>query len=97
MGSQGSFTEPWKSRRLNSAVYRHQMGTNIIFCDGHAKWRNGNQVYGGGILNFGTLTVNSCVLTGNSAGSSGGGAIYNVGRLTVQNSYLNTNSVGSPC
>jgi hypothetical protein len=38
---------------------------------------------GGGILNFGTLTISGCTLTGNSADNGGG--IYNYGTLTVNN------------
>jgi hypothetical protein len=57
--------------------------------------------YGGAILNFGTLTVSACTLSGNSAGSlddatgyvAFGGAIYNAGTLTVNNSTLSDNSV----
>lgn len=40
-------TEPWASRRQQAGVYRHQMGSNIGFADGHSKWRNGNQVFSG--------------------------------------------------
>ena len=63
---------------------------------------------GGAILNFGTLTVKACTLTGNSAGGGQGGtyafatrfafyggAIYNSGTLTVTNSTLSDNSAGS--
>jgi prepilin-type N-terminal cleavage/methylation domain-containing protein/prepilin-type processing-associated H-X9-DG protein len=46
-GTTADNTEPWASNRKNAAVYRHQMGTNIIYCDGHAKWRNGTQIYAG--------------------------------------------------
>jgi CSLREA domain-containing protein len=53
----------------------------------------GNQVYGGGLLNFGSLTVSSCVFSGNSAGSSGGGGIYNVGSLTMTGSTFSGNTV----
>jgi hypothetical protein len=57
--------------------------------------------YGGAILNFGTLTVSACTLSGNSAGAldaatsvvAFGGAIYNAGTLTVNNSTLSDNSV----
>ena len=31
----------------NSAIYRHQNGTSIIYADGHAKWHNGRQIYAG--------------------------------------------------
>ena len=49
--------------------------------------------YGGGLLNFGTLTVNNMTFTANSAGNSGGGAIYNDGALTITNSAFTGNSV----
>jgi hypothetical protein len=57
--------------------------------------RNGyNQSYGygGGILNFGTLTVNSCVITGNSA-SYGGAGIENLATLTINRSTLTANAL----
>jgi hypothetical protein len=47
--------------------------------------------FGGGVLNFGTLTVRDCTLTGNSA-SYGGGGIYNAGTLTITDSTLTGNS-----
>lgn len=49
--------------------------------------------YGGGLLNFGTLTLSNVTFTGNTAGSSGGGAIYNHGALTVTNSTFTSNAV----
>jgi hypothetical protein len=50
---------------------------------------------GGAIWNGGTLTVNACNLSNNSAISTVGlgGAIYNAGTLTVSNSTLDNNSV----
>jgi hypothetical protein len=50
--------------------------------------------YGGGLLNFGTLTLTNVALTGNAAGGHGGGGIYNVGRLTVSGCTL-TGNVGA--
>ncbi|MCL4300138.1 MAG: CSLREA domain-containing protein [Anaerolineae bacterium] len=53
---------------------------------------------GGGIYNTGTLTVQDCTLSGNSASDGDGGGIYNVqgalaqGILTVQDSTLSGNS-----
>ncbi|HET6880873.1 MAG TPA: hypothetical protein VFI31_12000 [Pirellulales bacterium] len=49
---------------------------------------------GGAVLNWGTLTVNNCTLSGNSAHGSGngGGAIENQGTLTVTGSTLSGNS-----
>jgi hypothetical protein len=49
--------------------------------------------YGGGILNYGTLTVSNGILSGNSASNYGGG-IYNTGTLTVTGSILSNNSAG---
>lgn len=37
----------WRDRRQQSGVYRHQMGSNIGYADGHSKWRNGNQIFSG--------------------------------------------------
>jgi len=31
----------------NPAIYRHQMGSNLAYCDGHAKFHNGNQIWSG--------------------------------------------------
>jgi hypothetical protein len=46
--------------------------------------------YGGGICNFGALTVSGCTLSGNSAYEGGG--IYNGGTLTVLDSIFSSNS-----
>jgi hypothetical protein len=55
---------------------------------------SGNDGHGGGVLNFGTLTVNNSTLSGNSVSHQDGegGAIYNAGTLTVSNSTLSGNS-----
>jgi hypothetical protein len=52
---------------------------------------------GGAILNFGTLTVSNCTLSGNSVGpvaayATYGGAISNAGTLTVTGSTLSGNA-----
>jgi hypothetical protein len=57
----------------------------------------GNNSFGGGIFNAGTLTVSNATLSGNSASGQGdaeGGAIYNAsgGTLTVSNATLSGNS-----
>jgi hypothetical protein len=55
-----------------------------------------NDGLGGGILNWGTLTVNGCVVTGNFSqiGSPSfdlGGGIYNAGTLTVSGTTVTRN------
>jgi hypothetical protein len=52
---------------------------------------------GGGIYNFGTLTLqNTRILSNTAAGaSSGGAAIFNTGELIIQNSEISGNTAGS--
>lgn len=47
---------------------------------------------GGGLLNDGTLTINSCVISGNTSFSGGG--IENNGTLTINNSTISENTAG---
>ena len=56
----------------------------------------GSADQGGAISNSGTLSIDSCALTGNLASSSGG-AIYNSssGQLTVSNSTFSADSAGN--
>jgi predicted outer membrane repeat protein len=53
----------------------------------------GNQTYGGGLLNFGTLTVSNTAFANNTAGTSGGGGVYNVTALTLNNCTFTGNTV----
>ncbi len=39
--------EPWKTNMNNAGVYRHQMGENISFADGHSKFRMGRSITSG--------------------------------------------------
>jgi predicted outer membrane repeat protein len=61
---------------------------------------NGYDGYGGGILNFGTLTLSGCTVSNNSVGFLAnsavhyGGGIYNAGTLTITNSTVSGNSAG---
>ncbi len=48
---------------------------------------------GGGIANFGVLTVSDCTLSGNTAQHDGGG-VWNAGTLTVSNSAFTGNTAG---
>jgi hypothetical protein len=60
---------------------------------------SGNDGHGGGILNFGTLTISNCTLSGNSVNDTSvyvceGGAIANIaGTVNVSNCTLCGNSV----
>lgn len=57
----------------------------------------GNNINGGGILNFGAaLTVENCHITGNAANSGSGGGIFNSGgSLTVRGSTVSSNTAGA--
>ncbi|MBI5934097.1 MAG: choice-of-anchor D domain-containing protein [Chloroflexi bacterium] len=70
----------------------------------HLTIRNGNgntavgigTKAGGGILNFGTLTVDDSIFTGNNA-TDVGGAMYNwSGAMTVTNSAFSSNGASTP-
>ena len=64
---------------------------NLTVTNGNNTGTNG----GGAIFNYGgTLTVNSCTFSNNSA-SADGGAILNTGTLTVSNSTFTNNSAGT--
>jgi len=56
--------------------------------------QNGNYFLGGGgIANYGTLTLNNTTVSGNSAGSGGGGGVVNYsGTLTLNNTTVSGNS-----
>jgi hypothetical protein len=85
----------------NSRVFEVAAGTNVTLAnlaitDGNGVADNPDGTSqddgdGGGILNFGTLTVSDSTLSGNSAGGGGGG-IFNVGTLMVSGSTLSGNS-----
>jgi BspA type Leucine rich repeat region (6 copies)/Concanavalin A-like lectin/glucanases superfamily len=48
--------------------------------------------FGGGILNYGTLTVSRCTISGNSAPNGGGGIANYSGTLTLNQSTIASNS-----
>jgi len=57
--------------------------------------QNGVAAGGGGIINWGTLTISQCTISGNYAASSysaTGGGIYNSGTLTINSSTLSANA-----
>lgn len=40
-------TDPWKSRKQATSVYRHTNGSNIVYVDGHARWGHGDRITSG--------------------------------------------------
>ncbi|MBI1314193.1 S8 family serine peptidase [bacterium] len=56
--------------------------------------QNGNAEIGGGILNTGTLTLESVMVADNTATESGGG-VFSTGSLTIQNSSIENNRTTS--
>jgi hypothetical protein len=73
-----------------SRIFRVDKGVQASLED--LTLKHGSAGFGGGIDNFGTLTVSNCTLSGNSATDHDGGGIYNDGTLTVSNSTLSGNS-----
>ena len=61
----------------------------------HLTIANGNFSDGGGITNYGTLTVTNSTFSSNSAINSGGGISNNAGTLTITNSTFSGNSAGT--
>jgi parallel beta-helix repeat protein len=54
----------------------------------------GENVNGGGVYNHGTLTLNDCVVTNNSASSGGAGGIWSDGTLTLNRCRVLYNYAG---
>ena len=46
-GATADKNDPWKSRLLNSGIYRHQGGENLVYGDGHAKFRVASRITSG--------------------------------------------------
>jgi hypothetical protein len=90
-----------QSRVFEVAAGTHVTLANLAITDGNGVADNpdGSSQYdgsGGGILNFGALTIDDSTLSGNSARLSslgfGGGGILNFGALTIDDSTLSGNS-----
>jgi hypothetical protein len=64
--------------------------SNLTIAGGYAGTGLVQPGYGGGILDYGTLTLTNAVVRGNYAFAEGGG-IYNSGTLTVNNSEVSGN------
>jgi hypothetical protein len=73
----------------NFGIFRVLSGGNLTL--NGLTISNGAALYGGGIDNNGVLTVNNCVISGNTATGAGGG-INSFGPLTVTGSTLSGNS-----
>ena len=80
-----------------SGVQATISGLSVV--DGNGTWGGwdpaGNDQEGGGIINYGTLTINGCDISGNSTGPAWygeGGGVANFGTLTVKNSAVSGNS-----
>jgi hypothetical protein len=90
---------PYGSRVFEVAAKTSVTLSGLTITDGSGLAVHGarhlNDHEGGGILNFGTLTISSCTISGNdcdpASGNSYGGGIYNAGTLTVSNSAVSSN------
>jgi hypothetical protein len=79
----------------NDSVQVFSIGSSITVSLSDLSIINGNSGdNGGGISNFGSLTVSNTTFSGNSANAEGGG-INNLGTLTVSNSTLSGNSTNN--
>ncbi len=81
----------------NGASSVFQVGSGVTATIAGLTIIDGTSGVGGGINNAGTLAVNDCTLSGNTAtadgnGIGGGGGIENTGTLSVTNSTLSYNS-----
>jgi len=43
--ADSNYDATWAAQVKQSSIFRHQMGSNITYADGHAKWKNGNQIF----------------------------------------------------
>jgi prepilin-type N-terminal cleavage/methylation domain-containing protein/prepilin-type processing-associated H-X9-DG protein len=46
-GYRADNTEPWHTQMQNGSIYRHTLGSNMTFADGHAQFRNHNRIWSG--------------------------------------------------
>ena len=79
----------------NDAVRVFEVGQDAQLSIANLKVVRGRAEFGGGIFNFGTVTVRDSAFSGNSATMSGGG-IDNRGTLKVTTSTFSHNSTNNP-
>ncbi len=78
-----------EAKGLGGAIHNNSSSATISDC----QIRSNDARTGGGIANFGTLTVNMLTtIRGNTASFSGGG-IYNFGTLNTRNTVIDRNAV----
>jgi hypothetical protein len=93
-GSRVFVVDPGVQVRLSGLTIEDGVGATGAFDPGSDDGK------GGGILNYGTLTVSDCTVSNNYDHGSGvfqlniGGGIYNAGELTVSNSTVTGNTAG---
>jgi len=46
-GYQADSVDPFKTQLQNTAIFRHQLGENLTFADGHAQFRHHNHIWSG--------------------------------------------------
>src|SRR5262249_36251320 len=93
----------WRVFEVGYSAYQHNVQVTLsgmTIENGDASGSDANAIdgtrAGGGILNYGTLTVSGCTLTGNSAGGGGGGIANELGGTmtisgcTVSRNFSNT-------
>jgi hypothetical protein len=82
------------SAQMKSGVFKVDSGSQQVEFD-HLVIEGGNTGdFGGGINNYGTVTINDCEFWGNTAGRNGGG-LANFGNATVSYSDFDNNSAAN--
>jgi len=51
---------PWVAHLHEGGVYRHQLGSNLTFADGHSKFKNGGQIWAGDCADPANTDLGNC-------------------------------------
>jgi predicted outer membrane repeat protein len=78
--------------RVFTAGYNSSSSLNLIESLSGLTIAGGRNAYGGGLINYSTLTLTNCTIANNTATSNGGGGIYNVAALTASGCTFTGNS-----